>query len=49
MNEIIKIMDEIQNKIQLSMEYETDARDIWPKRWELLREEISEFEGVIKP
>ena len=38
-------MDEmtgIQKEIPVCMEYETDARDVWPARWEKLRDWLRE-------
>ena len=34
------LMSWVQDEIPLSLEYETDCRTIWPKRWELLRRKL---------
>ena len=48
--EINRVLDEmncIQKEMPVCMEYETDARDVWPARWQKLREwlqfELSEW------
>ena len=40
---LLKEVFDIQNEIQLSLEYETDARDIWPKRWQTLFTRIRDW------
>ena len=37
-NDVVACMDEIP----ISMEYETDARDVWPKRWKKMLSILSE-------
>lgn len=43
---LLKMMFDIQEEIKLSMEYETDARDVWPKRWETLFTQIRDLPEV---
>lgn len=33
----------VQNELPLSLENETDARDIWPARWKSLRQELKDL------
>ncbi len=40
-----KYMKQIVEKRPLSSEYETDARYVWPERWELLLRFIRELES----
>lgn len=37
---ILTAMNLIEETFPLDLEYETDARHIWPKRWERLRRQI---------
>lgn len=39
-SEVLKLMNDIKKDIPLTMEHETDARDVWPKRWETLFKQI---------
>lgn len=40
---LLKEMFDIQQEIGLSLEYETDARDVWPKRWNTLFKRIQDW------
>lgn len=37
---IRKIFEMVVNEIPSAMDYETDARDTWPERWERVQKEI---------
>lgn len=37
----------ILTQIPSSMEYETDARDIWPKRWQLILQLLAKCNGAL--
>lgn len=41
MNEILVMMNNIEDGLPLCSEYESDARHVWPKRWETLRHYIA--------
>ena len=40
---LLKEMFDIQREIELSSEYETDARDAWPTRWNILFRRIYDW------
>jgi len=37
------LFNEVISEIPLSSNYETDCRDIWPKRWALLKAKVEKF------
>jgi hypothetical protein len=37
----------IIEKYPLSGEYETDARDVWPKRWEAVKELLEKCDNIL--
>ena len=41
---ILVMMNILLEEIPLSMEYETDARDVWPKRWKRLRDFVNSLD-----
>jgi hypothetical protein len=43
---ILEIMDEIVKEKPLSCEFETDARYVWPERWDRLRKRVDGFNIV---
>ena len=40
---LLKEMLNVQQEINLSSEYETDARYVWPKRWDILFRRIRDW------
>ena len=49
--EISRVLDKmriIQNETPIIMEYETDAREVWPSRWENLRAWLHETSWKIE-
>ena len=42
-NKVLLAMNVIEEEMALACEYEFDARYIWPKRWNRLRQEVKKL------
>jgi hypothetical protein len=46
-SEVLKLMNDIMEKMPLDLDYASDARDIWPARWNELYNQIEAYPNGI--